>query len=158
MVSSPLPPSEGDASAFVIPGCQRQKKTPNRVCPRHAPSGSLSDPVTRPGRRPGGFPVLPSRPLQCHRGINSVFLSAGSGRARDRAVGRRAEVPGDSGPRSRARSVWPGRVLGAASHDGPARGPPGPQSSVSGWTPRMACSSSGVKPSRFCRSHTKRYT
>lgn len=34
----------------------------------------------------------------------------------------------------------------------------GLQSSVSGWTPRMACSSSGVNPSKFCRSHTKRYT
>lgn len=32
------------------------------------------------------------------------------------------------------------------------------QSSVSGCTPSIACSSSAVYPSKFCRSHTKRYT
>lgn len=135
---SPAPP--------VILGCQRQKKTQNCVRPRHAPSGSLNDPVTWPGRRPGGFPVLPSRPLQCHRVINSVFLSTGSRSERPRCWAKN----GGSGC---FRATFPG----AAGHDGPARGgPPGPQSSVSGCTPRMACSSSGVKPSRFCRSHTKR--
>lgn len=44
---------------------------------------------------------------------------------------------------------------GRTSHSVPSQGL---QSSVSGWTPRMACSSSGVNPSKFCRSHTKRYT
>lgn len=55
---------------------------------------------------------------------------------------------GRSGQASRSGSPGPGR----------AQSSPKTQSSVSGWTPRMACSSSGVKPSKFCRSQTKRYT
>lgn len=50
--------------------------------------------------------------------------------------------------------AWPGRVLGEVDRAAGQQG--APQSSVSGWTPRMAWSSSGVKPRRFCRSHTKR--
>lgn len=75
---------------------------------------SLRQPELTLPQGPGGGQVASQGcPLGHFNGIaftHSVFLSADSRSDRPRAVGRRTEVPGASGPRSRARSslAWQG--------------------------------------------------
>lgn len=156
------PPALWEGDRVCICGSRlpkAEKENPN-LCA--STTRSLRQPELTLPQGPGGGRVASQGcPLGHFNGIalHTAFSCPRALEATDRALlgeePRFQALPGHGPGRV---PVWPGRVLGAAGHDGPARGPPGPQSSVSGWTPRMACSSSGVKPSRFCRSHTKRYT
>lgn len=148
----PAPPALRDREpAFLSDGRRGRTK---RARP-HAPSSKDARSLTRPlgaAPRPRPRGCSPQTACSCPQAPEAFRPPCASGE--EPQFGRKrplllGAVPPGVGAAGRARGV---------GRDGPIPRRPRPQSSVSGWTPRMACSSSGVKPSRFCRSHTKRYT
>lgn len=151
------------------------------VCPRQpAPfrvSNSHNCPAPRPAWSQDGSPVPPPPPFSLNSIVSSICVSADPrlGSCAVSATGEtalsRGKVWDEIGHGFLATSLdifkpaFPGSLEQSVKMSfpltvhGPGAGTRrcrGPQSSVSGWTPRMACSSSGVNPSKFWRSHTKR--